>query len=428
MHDFLQSLRKRVLLYDGSKGVMLQGRGLRGDEAAESWNLLKPEEVKDVYRQYKEAGSDVLQTNTFPGNSVTLGNHGLGDKVADINAAGVKLAREVAGRDVFVAASVGPTGLFLEPAGELSFELAYGIFREQVKALAEAGADLINFETFSDLNELRAAILAAKENTELPVIASLTFHKGSKTLSGNPAEVCAIVCQALGADVVGANCSGGPESLLEPIKKMSAVASVPLAVKPNAGLPEIKNGKAVYNQTPEMFSSYAQDFIACGVRLIGGCCGTTPEHIRALKKELAGIEAPEAAIRNIPAIASAYSYFVCGADDRCKQLPLWLKKPADALTAGDFDEIITAALEREAEGADYLLLDFGDLCDFRVSEFASSFGFSVKVPVVVKTGSPDVLAKFLRYYPGRAGVVPTGQTAGSRAICMHYGALFLPER
>lgn len=425
MKDFLSSLEERVLLYDGAKGVLLQAYGLKGEEAAESWNLLKPEVVKSIYRQYKEAGSDVIQTNTFPGNGITLQSHGLAEKVYDINYAGVSLAKEVAGNDVYVAASAGPTGLLFAPAGELTFDRAYDIFQEQLQAVAAAGADLVNFETFTDLNELRAAILAAKEKTKLPVIASVTFDRNSSTMAGNPAEVCAIVCQALGVAAVGANCSGGPESLLAPVKKMSAVAALPLVVKPNAGLPEAVQGQTVYRETPEHFAAYAGEFVASGARLIGGCCGTTPAHIRALKKELEKMQAPPLKTEKRPLIASAYRYF----DFFQKQNPVVQKLALKdfLIKTNRLHDFIETAQESAAEGVDYLFLDFTACQDFDAREFAGTFGFAVKAPVVVQSDRPRILTEFLRYYPGRAGVVLNDAAAVVAEQLVHYGAYILKE-
>ena len=424
MKEFSRSLQEGVLLYDGSKGVVLQAQGLKGAEAAESWNLLKPEVVKSVYRQYREAGSDVIQTNTFPGNRITLQGHGLAEKVYELNYAGVKLAKEIAGEDLFVAASVGPTGLFFAPVGELTFNQAYNIFQEQVKAFADAGADLINFETFTDLSELRAAILAAKENTNLPIIASCTFTGKGSTLSGNPPEVCALVCQALGPVVVGANCSGGPDSLLAPIQKMSAVADVPLVVKPNAGLPAMVQGQTIYQQTPEEFAAYTKVFVENGVRLIGGCCGTTPEFIRALKNELVKMQVPPLKPNNRPLIASAYSYFDFSQspDPAVQKLAVedFIAKP------GGLNNLIEIA--QGYETVDYLLLDFGAYGELDLWEFVSSFSFSVKVPVVIKSQQPQVLTEFLRYYPGRAGVMFTGAAGAVSEKLEHYGAYILKEK
>ena len=424
MKSFLSSIQEKVLLYDGSKGVMLQRRGLSGSEASESWNLSNPEEVKNLYNQYRVAGSDVIQTNTFPGNRVTLDKHGLGDKTYQLNFAGVKLAKEIAEDSTYVAASIGPTGEFLEPSGNLSFDKVYNIFKEPSKAIEDAGADLINFETFSDLNELRAAILAAKETTSLPIIASVTFNTDNRTLFGNSAEVCAIVCQSLGVAIVGANCSGGPDSLIEPIKKMYSVASIPLCVKANAGMPELVKGEVIYQQKPEQFSSYTKEFVENGVRLIGGCCGTTPEFISALRKDLAEIETPELCLKSIPTITSAFNHLVLSRDKEYSVKKL----SQDAITTlinGDFSSLIR---ESKSEQIDYLFLDFGDInVTFDVWSFANQFGLLIKKPLIIKSESPEILYQFLRYYPGKAGVVFSDNSKLSLSELQHYGALIVND-
>jgi len=427
MKSILSSIQERVLLYDGSKGVMLQMRGLKGMEASESWNLSKPEEVKNLYNLYKQAGSDVIQTNTFPGNRVTLEKHSLGDKTYQINFEGVKLAKEIAADTIYVAASVGPTGLLLEPSGNLSFDRAYSIYQEQLRAIEDAGADIVNFETFSDLNELRAAILAAKETTKLPIIASVTFHANSKTMSGNSAEVCAIVCQSLGVEVVGANCSGGPDSLLEPIKRMNAVASVPLSVKANAGMPELVNGEVVYKQTPEQFSSYTKEFVENGVRLIGGCCGTTPEYISAIRKKLDEIESPELEPKSSSTIASAYNHLILSKEQEysVRKLSLNEENAANMLNNGDFINLIR---DYKSESVDYFLLDFGNRKEtFDVWGFVSILGVYIKRPVIIKSESIEIIDKFLRYYPGRVGVVLVDSIQLSLPQIKHYGALIVND-
>lgn len=427
MKSFLSAIQERVLLYDGSKGVMLQKRGLKGSEASESWNLSKPDEVKNLYNLYKQAGSDVIQTNTFPGNRVTLEKHGIGDKTYLVNLEGVKLAKEVAGDNVYVAASVGPTGLIFEPAGDLSFDKAYEIFKEQVRAIEDAGADSINFETFTDLNELRAAILAAKETTSLPIIASLTFNDNNRTLSGNSAEVCALVCESLGVSVVGANCSGGPDSLIEPIKKMYSVASIPLSVKANAGMPELVNGEVVYKQSPEQFSAYTKEFIENGVRLIGGCCGTTPEFISAVKKELEGIKAPDLESKSSFAIASAFNHLVLAKNNELVGQELSLKDDdaVNMLKDGDYFSLLR---DYKTASMDFLLLDFGNINEaFDVWAFISNISYLIKKPLIIKCESIEILDKFLRYYPGRVGVVLSDDLKPSLSQLKHYGALILND-
>ena len=430
MKSFISSVHERVLIYDGSKGVMLQKRGLKGNEASESWNLSHPDEVKQLYSLYKQAGSDVIQTNTFSGNRVTLEKHNLGDQLYQINYEGVKLAKEVAGDNTYVAASVGPTGMILEPAGDLSFDRAYSVFKEQLRAIEDAGADSVNFETFTDLNELRAAILAAKETTSLPIIASVTFNQNSRTLSGNSAEVCAIVCESLGVAVVGANCSGGPDSLIEPIRKMHSVTSIPLSVKANAGMPELVNGEAIYQQKPEQFSSYTKEFVENGVRLIGGCCGTTPEFISAIKNELEGIKAPglDLSSNSSSSIASAFNYLILSEDKEysVKKLSFREDNAVTMLKNGDYYNLIR---DYKSATMDYLLIDFGDMNEpFDIWGFVSNISLSIKKPLIIKSESAEILEKFLRYYPGKVGVVLSDPTQISLSQLKHYGALILNDQ
>jgi methionine synthase I (cobalamin-dependent) len=428
---FLDEIRKQVLVYDGSKGVMLQLQGLTGEETSESWNLFHPERVQEVYRLYRAAGSDALQTNTFPGNRHSLDKYGLGDRAYEINHAGVRLAKEIAGDDRFVIASVGPTGALLAPAGDLTFDQVYEAFTDQMRAIAAAGADAVNIETFTDLAELRIAILAARENTRLPVIASVSFDgdNGRKTLSGNPPEVCAIVAQTLGAGMVGANCSSGPDLLVEIIAKMKEVAAVPLVVKPNAGLPEVIDGRVVFKETPDRFVSFAGRFLSDGVRLIGGCCGTTPDFIAALRRQLSEMTIPPYSERNYTALASAFQYLPWGGGNRYPVGRLQVDDEIrEALSQGDdyplFDQIAGLA----ADGAKLIGLDLEQLPELPDwSGFGANWGLMARTPVVVRAKSPQRLERFLRYYPGVAGVV-SGDAPGLREILGKYGGVAVEPR
>jgi 5-methyltetrahydrofolate--homocysteine methyltransferase len=219
--SFLEEIKNRVLIFDGSKGYLLQRLGMKGGECPELWNVTHAALVKEIYRKYKEAGSDVIQTNTFQGNRNQLEKYSLGDRTYELNFEGTRLAREVMGRDGFVAASIGPVGKLFEPSGDLTFEACYEIFKEQLRGVVDGGADIINFETFTDLAEMRAALLAAKETTDLPVICSLAFESGGRTMMGTDPCTAVTVLKSLGADMVGTNCSFGPQHLLEVVKKMS---------------------------------------------------------------------------------------------------------------------------------------------------------------------------------------------------------------
>jgi methionine synthase I (cobalamin-dependent) len=402
----------KPLLYDGSKGVMLQRLGLTGGEASELWNVTHADKVRDVHAQYADAGADVIQTNTFPGNRVTLGKHGLAERFAELNAAGVRLAREAVRGTRWVSASVGPTGELMEPAGDLTFDKAVALYAEHAEVLARAGAHLIHFETFGDLAELRAAIIAARERTGLPVIATATFQSGGRTLSGNSPEACAVVCESVGAAFVGANCSTGPREMVSVVAAMGLAAGGPLVAKPNAGMPEIVDGSVAYRETAEHFGGFAGDFLAAGVRLLGGCCGTTPEFIREMRRRLdaAAVPDPRAAGRASDMLASAFHAVALG--------PELVLGEINADRGGpDASELTERAAELAEAGATVICIDFGaEAGRWDPSALAADLALYVRQPLVVSAGSEAFLDELLRRYPGRAGVL--GKPA--------WGALAIP--
>jgi 5-methyltetrahydrofolate--homocysteine methyltransferase len=266
---------------DGAMGTMLQGYGMKAGECPEMWNVQHPDEVRAVHAAYIRAGSRMIGTNTFGGNRIKLDAYGLADRAKELNHAGVALAREAAGPDNFVAASIGPTGKFLEPLGEMTFDQAAGIFAEQAQAQADAGADVILMETFSDLGEIKAA-LAGAMRTGLPCFCSMAFDTGGRTMMGVDPVTAAVELMDAGASGVGANCGLGPGETLDIVHKMREAVSGIIIAQPNAGLPQVVGGVTVYNSTPEEMASYAVRFAQIGTNIIGGCCGTTPDHIRAM--------------------------------------------------------------------------------------------------------------------------------------------------
>ena len=360
MRDFLKEIKDKILIYDGSKGYLLQKLGLMGGECGELWNITNKDAVKEIYRLYKEAGSDVIQTNTFPGNRMHLDKYSLGDRTYEINYWGARLAREVAGDDTLVAASIGPTGLLFEPSGELTFEKAYDIFKEQVKAVADGGVDIINFETFTDVAEMRAALLAAKENSDLPVICSMAYEAGGRTLMGNDPLIAVSVLLSLGADIVGTNCSFGAGHMLEIVKKMYDAGGGCLSVKPNAGLPEVIDGKACYCETAESFAGQAAEFAKYGARLIVGCCGTTPEYIKAVKDKIGKIEAVSVKKRDRGIITSGtrhlpFAQIKAGSVGR---LDASIDKELlDRLGKGDLSYVEDLVLDISTDGFDAVLIN-----------------------------------------------------------------------
>ena len=297
--DFLSRLSKSPILCDGAMGTLLYANGIFINRSYDELNLSQPEMIHSVHQGYLQAGAEIIETNTFGANSFRLGRYSLADKVHEINRAGARLAREAAKSfDVWVAGSVGPLGIRIEPLGKTSFEEARAAFREQIAALAEGGVDLLILETFGYVEELHQAMLAARDvNPKMPVVASVTVDEESNCLDGSDPETFAAKLADWGADVIGCNCSIGPVAMLDAIERVRAVTTMPLAAQPNAGMPRSVEGRNIYLCSPEYMASYAKKFVAAGVRLVGGCCGTTPEHIRMMKSALRVGEARAARVQ-----------------------------------------------------------------------------------------------------------------------------------
>ena len=280
---FLEELDRRVLVCDGAMGTMLYAKGIFLNRSFDELNLTQPDLVADVHQAYMRAGADVVETNTFGANRIKLGAFGLADRVEAINLQGAKIARHAARDQVYVAGAIGPLGIRIEPWGKTGVDEAEELFREQARALVEGGVDLFVLETFRDVNEIGAAIRAVRSVCALPIVAQVTTEEDGNSLDGAAPESFVPDLERLGAEVVGLNCSVGPAAMLETIERMAHVATVKLSAQPNAGRPREIEGRNIYLCSPEYMASYARRFINNGVRLVGGCCGTTPEHIRHIK-------------------------------------------------------------------------------------------------------------------------------------------------
>jgi len=423
--SFLEDIKEKVLVFDGSMGTMLQKNGIPVGTCPEEWNITHPEIVKEIYKAYCEAGCDVIQSNTFQSNSMKLREYGIRDKHYEINYQGVKLAKEVMAGKGYVAASIGPLGKLLEPFGELTFDAAYDTFKEQVIAVRDGGADIISFETFTDVSEMRIALLAAKENCKLPVFCSISYEQNGRTLMGTEPSICANILHSLGADLIGTNCSFGASHMLK-IAESYAKTGLYFSMKPNAGLPETINGEQVYVETPKGFAQYTRDFIKNGARLIGGCCGTNPEFIAEISKAVKGSE-PSNFPLNIDFITSssrAVAFGGLGSEDIGRidiNMDEDLKKE---LNSGNLDAITDVALELLDEEYGIIIIDadFDGGNDKLLSQVVNEAQTYLKQPFVMKSNNPKALDAALRVYKGRAGVLT--KTSGEIAdVIKKYGAV-----
>ncbi len=316
--EFREQLAERVLVADGAMGTMLYAKGIFINRCFDELNISMPDMVREVHAEYLKAGSEILETNTFGANRVRLATFGLGDKVAAINEAGVRVAREIAGRHAFVAGAIGPLGTHIEPLGPISYAEARTFFGQQAEALVGAGADLLILETFGNIEELREAVLAARvaAGDEVTVVAQVTIDDDGNMRGGTSTEVFTRLLNEWPADVIGCNCSAGPRATLETIEKMRQYSRKPLSAMPNAGHPARVEGRNIYLCSPEYMAQYARRFLWAGVKIVGGCCGTTPEHIKLVKAEARSLQPvqrkpvvtvmePAAQSRSIPMIPSA---------------------------------------------------------------------------------------------------------------------------
>ena len=283
---FLEFLEQSIVLFDGGIGTELYRRGVFVNRCFDELSLSSPELVRQVHMAYADVGADVLETNTFGANRVKLTKYGFGEQTAAINFESARIAREAAGDSLYVAGAVGPLGIRIEPWGPTSITEAEEFFREQAEALVRGGANLFVLETFSDLNEIAAAIRAARSVSDVPIIASMTIEDDGNSLEGTAPEVFAAKLDAWGADVVGVNCSVGPAAMLMAVERMAEATRRKISAMPNAGRPRNIDGRNLYLCSPEYVASYARRFIQAGARVVGGCCGTTPDHIRAIRRAI----------------------------------------------------------------------------------------------------------------------------------------------
>jgi homocysteine S-methyltransferase len=306
MNRLQEIFGERIVLFDGAMGTMLYARGVFINRCYDELNLSQPELVRSIHEEYLQAGAEIVESNTFGANSFRLLRHGLQDKVFEINQAGARLARQAVAQladkqagDAWVAGSIGPLGVLLEPLGKTSLDEARAAFKEQIEGLVAGGVDLLVIETISALNEAEQAMLAAKEAAPgIPVLAVVTVDDDANCLDGATSETAAAKLTAWGADAVGVNCSAGPATVLTAIERMAAATSLPLVVMPNAGMPRAIEGRNIYLCSPEYMANFSKKFLKTGVQFLGGCCGTTPNHIRAMKSAMRAVQAQKSTAKS----------------------------------------------------------------------------------------------------------------------------------
>ncbi len=283
-------LGENVVVCDGAMGTVLQSLGVSLSQSFDELNISRPDLVASVHRDYVDAGATMIETNTFGANSLKLQSYGLSARAAEINSAGARLARECAGTRALVAGSIGPTGKLLQPLGPLAFDDLYAAFREQIAALCEGGVDLLIIETMQDLREAKAAVLAARSVADIPVICQISFAQEGRTMMGTDPATAAVALGGLRPTLVGTNCGTGPQDMLDAVRAMSSVAFAGVTAQPNAGMPRFYEGRLLYLSTPEYMAGFGRQFVEAGAVLVGGCCGTTPEHIRVLAATIGGMK------------------------------------------------------------------------------------------------------------------------------------------
>lgn len=389
-------------IFDGAMGTELIRLGMKPGELPELYNLTHPEIIMEIHKSYLLAGAQVITANTFGANRKKL--EGKADLRETVFAA-VNAAREAGANKV--ALDMGPIGAMLQPLGTVSFDEAYDIFSEVVKAGAEAGADIALVETMSDLLEAKAALLAVRENSRMPVFVNMTFDKSGRTFLGTTPEIAAITLSSLGADAVGINCSLGPEDIMPLADKMLKYATVPVMVQPNAGLPRVENGATVYDVSPEKFSDCLFDMAQKGVLIMGGCCGTTPLHIALLKEKLAGIKPVKRDIKRVTAFTSGQKAVISAGNvavigERIN--PTGKKKIKEALLSGDFDYIVSEAVTQAEAGADMLDVNAGlpEIDEAKTLELLiTKLQAVTPLPLQIDSADPAAVERAVRVYCGK---------------------------
>ena len=449
--EFSDLIKTGPIILDGATGTNLMEAGMPVGVCPESWVLENPQVLLDLQRHYVEAGSNIVYAPTFTANRIKLEEYGLAERLEEMNRKLVQLSREAVGEKALVAGDVTMTGQQLYPMGELMFEELVEVYKEQARVLCEAGVDLFVVETMMSLQESRAAVLAIREVCDLPIMVTLTYNEDGRTLFGTEPETAVVVLQSLGVDAIGINCSTGPMEMVEPVRKMAEYATVPIVAKPNAGLPElvececlpegettpVKKKKTVYRMTPEEFAEAGVALVEAGASILGGCCGTTAAHIKALSDAVRGMKLHEPLKTHRRVLTSERKQIEIDLDGRFLVVgerinPTGKKKLQEELRSGKLDLVRQMAMEQEENGADILDVNMGmngidekEMMKQVIYEVAST----VDCPLCLDTSHIDVMEAALRVYPGRALINSVSLEAekieGMLPLAKKYGAMFV---
>lgn len=435
--ELRELIERRALILDGATGSNLQEAGMKMGVCPEQWVLENPKVLLQLQKEYVAAGTDILYASTFTANRIKLAEYGLEDKLVEMNHKLVALSKEAAGDQAYVAGDISMTGQQLYPIGDMQFEELVDIYKEQVMALEEAGVDLYVVETMMSLQECRAAVIAIKECSQRPIMVSLTYEETGRTLFGSDPATAVIVLQSLGVDVIGINCSTGPDKMTEQVKAMYEVANVPILVKPNAGLPQLVDGKTVYNMEPFQFAEAVRELALCGARVFGGCCGTTPAHIKAMTEALKDAELLPVKSKRRRFLASERKHTEITLDGPFTVVgerinPTGKKKLQEELRKGSLSLVTEMAVEQEKNDAAILDINMGmnginekEMMLAAIYEVSSA----VDLPLCIDSSHVDIIEAALRIYPGRALInsisLEKEKFEKLIPIAAKYGAMFI---
>lgn len=435
--EFKDLLSKKIVVLDGATGTNLMEAGMPVGVCPEKWVIEHPQVILKLQRDYVESGADIIYASTFTGNRIKLAEYGLENEIKQINTELVSLAKQATGDRALVAADLTMTGKQLYPMGDMMFDELVEVYAEQAKILDEAGADLFVVETMMSLQECRAAVLAIKSVSDLPIMVTLTYNEDGRTLFGTPPETAVVVLQSLGVDAIGINCSTGPKEMTALVEKMADYSTVPIIAKPNAGLPELEDGKTVYKMSPSEFAEAMKALVKAGATVVGGCCGTTPEHIKALSGAVKGMEVHKPLKTHRRVLASERKNIEIDLDGRFIVVgerinPTGKKKLQAQLREGKLDMVRQMAMEQEENGAGILDINMGmngidelEMMKSVIYEVSST----VDCPLCIDSSYVDVIEEALKIYPGRALInsisLEEEKFEKLLPIAAKYGAMFI---